>query len=102
MTRIKKTYGNFHQTGRNPQLWYVHTYPKTHSCEDNAKFNSAFSVTTLSYTTRFRRRRGVIENFEYLGVLKKIFEDRSFAVFCIKMQKKGLKTDYENLVHVYL
>jgi hypothetical protein len=40
--------------------------PKTHSYEDKAKFYSAFSPTTLSYASRFRRNRRVIENFEYL------------------------------------
>jgi hypothetical protein len=38
--------------------------PKTHSHEDNAKFNSAFSATTLKRASRFRRKREVIENFE--------------------------------------
>jgi hypothetical protein len=37
-----------------------------HSYEDNAKFHSAFSPTTLNYASRFRRNRGVIENVEYL------------------------------------
>ncbi len=40
--------------------------PKTHSYEDSAKFNVAFSATMLSHASRFRRKRGVIENFEYL------------------------------------
>jgi hypothetical protein len=40
--------------------------PKTHSYEDTAKFSVAFSATTLSHASRFRRKRGVIENFEYL------------------------------------
>jgi hypothetical protein len=38
-----------------------------HSYEDNAKFNSAFLVTTISYALRFRGKWGVIENFDYLG-----------------------------------
>jgi hypothetical protein len=37
-----------------------------HSYKDSAKFNSTFSATTLSHASRFRRKRGVIENFEYL------------------------------------
>jgi hypothetical protein len=41
--------------------------PKTHSYEDNAKFNAAFSAITLSHALRFQRKRRVIENFEYLG-----------------------------------
>jgi hypothetical protein len=40
--------------------------PKTHSYEDSAKFNVVFLKTTLSYSSRFRRKREVIENFEYL------------------------------------
>ncbi len=40
--------------------------PKTHSYEDSAKFNVAFSATMLSHASRFRRKWGVIENFEYL------------------------------------
>jgi hypothetical protein len=40
---------------------------KTHIYEDKVKFNSAFSVTTLSYASRRRQKRGVTENFEYLG-----------------------------------
>jgi hypothetical protein len=39
---------------------------KTHSYEDNAKFHSAFLATKLSYVMRFRRKWGVIKNFEYL------------------------------------
>jgi hypothetical protein len=39
---------------------------KTHSYEDSAKINVAFSATTLSHASRFRRKRGVIINFEYL------------------------------------
>ncbi len=47
--------------------------PETHSYEDNSKFNSAFSATTLSHASRFWRKRGVIENFEYLGEFKEYF-----------------------------
>ncbi len=43
------------------------------SYEDNAKFHSAFSPTTLCYASRFRRNRGVIENFEYLGEFQEDF-----------------------------
>ncbi len=38
----------------------------SHRYEDNAKFNVAFSATTLSHASRFRQKRGVIENIEYL------------------------------------
>jgi hypothetical protein len=41
--------------------------PKTHSYEDSAKFNSTFSATRFSHASRFRQKRRVIENFEYLG-----------------------------------
>jgi hypothetical protein len=44
-----------------------------HSCEDSAKFNAEFSVTTLSHASRFRRKRRVIENFEYLGEFEEYF-----------------------------
>jgi hypothetical protein len=47
---------------------------KTHSYEDNAKFHSAFLLTTLSYASRFRRNQGVIENFEYLGEFEEDFQ----------------------------
>jgi hypothetical protein len=53
------------------------------SCEDNAKFNSAFLATTLSYTTRYRRKQGVIENFEYLGEFEEDFENVGCNAFCI-------------------
>ncbi len=55
------------------------------SHEDSAKFNSAFSATTLSLESRFRRKRGVIKNFEYLGEfnLKYIFENVGWTAFCI-------------------
>jgi hypothetical protein len=80
--------------------------PKTHSYEDSAKFNFAFSATTLSHASRFRRKRGVIENFEYLGEFEDYF--RKCWQYCvlyllvIEDAKKSLITDYENLVHVYL
>ncbi len=41
--------------------------PKTHSYEDNTKFNSLFLATMLSNASRFWRKQGVIEYFEYLG-----------------------------------
>jgi hypothetical protein len=40
--------------------------PKTQSYEDSAKFNGAFLLTMLSHASRFRRKRKVMENFEYL------------------------------------
>jgi hypothetical protein len=80
--------------------------PKTHSYEDNAKFHSAFSSTTLSYASRFRRNRGVIENFEYLDEFEEDF--RECWLYCvlylllIERCKNKFQTDYENLVPVYL
>jgi hypothetical protein len=38
-----------------------------HSCEDRAKFYSAFLTTRLSYATGFQQKWGVKENLEYLG-----------------------------------
>jgi hypothetical protein len=40
--------------------------PKMRSYEDSAKFNFAFSATTLSHASRFQRKQGVIKNFDYL------------------------------------
>ncbi len=78
-----------------------------HSCEEIAKFNSAFLATTLSHASRFRRKRRVIKNFEYLGEFEEYF--RKCWLYCVlhilvteRCKKKSLKTDYENLVHVYL
>jgi hypothetical protein len=77
-----------------------------HSSKDNAKFNSAFLATTLSHASRFRQKRGVIENFEYLGEFVEYF--RKCWLYCVlcplvtERCKKSLKTDDENLVHVYL
>jgi hypothetical protein len=76
-----------------------------HSYEDNAKFYFAFLATTLSPASRFRQKQGVIENFEYLGEFEEYF--RKCWLYCvlyllvIERSKKSLKTDYENLVHVY-
>ncbi len=52
-----------------------------HSYEDSTKFNSALSATALSHPLRFRRKRGVIENFEYLGELKDYF--RKCWLYCV-------------------
>jgi hypothetical protein len=49
------------------------TIRKPISYEDSAKFNSAFSATTLSHASRFRRKRRVIENFEYLREFEEYF-----------------------------
>jgi hypothetical protein len=66
-----------------------------------------FSATTLSHASRFRRKRRVIENFEYLCEFEEYF--RKYWLDCVLYllvteicKKKSLKTDYENLVHVYL
>jgi hypothetical protein len=42
------------------------TIQKKYKYEDNAKFLSMLLATLLSYATRFQRKQGVIENFEYL------------------------------------
>jgi hypothetical protein len=55
--------------------------PKTHSYEDNAKFNSAFSATMLRYASRFRRKRGMIEHFEYLSEFVEVF--RKCWLYCV-------------------
>jgi hypothetical protein len=47
--------------------------PKTHSYKDNAKFHSAFLATMLSYASRCRQERGVIEYFEYPGEFEEDF-----------------------------
>ncbi len=76
------------------------------SCKDNAKFNSVFSATTLSYTTRFWQKRGVIKNFAYLGEFEEDFRRSKFYcvlyLLVIERCKKSVKTDYDNLMHVYL
>ncbi len=48
--------------------------PKTHSSEDNAIFNAVFLATTLSHASHFQRKRGVIENFRYLGEFVEYFQ----------------------------
>ncbi len=57
--------------------------PKTNSYEDSAKFNSTSSATMLSLASRFRRKRGVIENFEYLGEFEEYFRNVGCTLFCI-------------------
>ncbi len=44
-----------------------------HGYEDNAEFHSVFLATTLNYATRFQQKRGVIENFYYLGKFEQDF-----------------------------
>jgi hypothetical protein len=74
--------------------------PKMHSYEDYAKFNAAISATTLSHTSRFWRKRRVIENFEYLGEIEEYF--RKCWLYCVlyllvterckkKVQKQTMK-----------
>jgi hypothetical protein len=79
---------------------------KRTSYEDDAKFNSAFSATMLSHASRFWRKRGVIENIKCLGKFKEYFQKCWLCcilyLLVIKRCKKSLKTDDENLVHVYL
>jgi hypothetical protein len=38
-------------------------------------------VTKLSYTKRYRRKRGVIENIEYLGEFEEDFQRSKF--YCV-------------------
>jgi hypothetical protein len=77
-----------------------------HSYKDNAEFHFTFSTRTLSYALRFRWKQGVSENSEYLGKFEEDFQ--KYWLYCvlyllvIERCKKSLKTDYENLVHVYL
>ncbi len=52
-----------------------------HICKDSAKFNSEFSATTLSHALRFRQKRRVIENFEYLGEFEEYF--RKCWLYCV-------------------
>jgi hypothetical protein len=58
----------------------------------------------LSYASRFRRKRRVIENLEYLGEFEEYFQ--KCQLYCVlyllvtERCKKNLKTDYENIVHV--
>jgi hypothetical protein len=72
---------------RNREAWLrfftenAQNDPKTHSYEDNAKFNSAFSVTILSHASGFRWKQCVIENFEYLGEFEEYF--RKCWLYCI-------------------
>jgi hypothetical protein len=60
-------------------------------------------ATTLSHALRFQQKRGVIENFEYLGEFVEYF--RNCWLYCVLYllvtgdAKKSLKTDYENLVN---
>jgi hypothetical protein len=60
---------------------------------------------TLNHASHFRRKRGVIENFEYLGEFEEYFQKCwvYFVLYLLVTEtcKKSLK-DYENLVHVYL
>jgi hypothetical protein len=69
---------------------------KTHSYKDNAKIHSTFSATTLSYGTRFRRKRA-IKNFEYLGEFEEDFQEGwlycVLYLLVIERCKKSLKTD---------
>ncbi len=52
------------------------------------KIYPSFSATMLSHASRFRRKRGVIENFENLGEFKEYF--RKCRLYCvyIKIQKR--------------
>ncbi len=80
---------------------------KTHSCEDRAKFNSAFSATTLRHALHFRQKWRVIQKLWISGRIWRVFSKklavlRFASISDWKLPKKNLKTDYENLMHVYL
>ncbi len=78
--------------------------PKAHSYEESAKFNVAFSATTLSHASA---KTGSFQKLWISVRILRIFSKmlavlRSVSISEWKMQKKVYKTDYENLVHVYL
>jgi hypothetical protein len=50
------------------------------SHEDNAKFCCVFSAIALSYAALFRRKQGMVENFDYLGDFAKKIENVSYTV----------------------
>ncbi len=62
-----------------------------HSYEDNTKFHSTFSATTLSYASHFWRNWGVMENFEYLGDFWKCWLYCVLYLLVIERCKKKLK-----------
>jgi hypothetical protein len=81
--------------------------PKTHSYKDKAKLHYAFSATMLSYATRLRRKTRSDRKFQISGQIWRQFLQMFFELCFVSindwtMQKKGLKTDFANLVHVYL
>ncbi len=66
--------------------------PKTHSYEDSAKSNYEFSETTLSHALRVRRKRGVIENFEYMGEFEEYFWNCwQYCVLCLLVTERCKK-----------
>jgi hypothetical protein len=80
--------------------------PKRFGYDDNARFLSAFSATALSYCILFALAKtrsdwkiwisGWIQNgfFKNVGTM--------FVIYYWLNDAKKLKTDYENLVQVYL
>ncbi len=78
---------------------------KMYSYKDNNKFHSVFLATALSLTPRFQQKGEVMEDFEYLRIWKDFY--KMLAVLCFvslndwKVRTR-LKTDRENLAHVYL
>jgi hypothetical protein len=54
--------------------------PQKHT-KKKKKFNTVFSATTLSHASCFRRKRRVIENFEYLGEFEEYF--RKWWLYCV-------------------
>ncbi len=66
--------------------------PKTHSCKDSAKFNSAFSAMP----SRFQRKWREIKNFEYLGEFEEYF--RKCWLYCVlyKLVTERCKKKFKN------
>jgi hypothetical protein len=79
--------------------------PKTHSSKDNTIFNSVFSATTLSHASRFRRKgsdRELQISWRICRIFSKMLAVLRFVSISDWKMQKSLKTDDENLVHVYL
>ncbi len=74
--------------------------PKTHSYE--AKFNSAFSATTLSHASCLR---GMIENFKYLGEFEEFFRKCWSYCFLYLLVTERCKKQFKNRLwksHAYV
>jgi hypothetical protein len=72
----------------------LHFLQKTHSYEDNAKFHSSILATMLSYAMCFRRKRGMIKNYEDLAKFEDFWKCWLYCVLyllVIERCKKSLK-----------